>query len=555
MDKHELLFAVATVIFLGVGVQWLSWRLRIPSILLLLLMGFVAGPVTGFVRPDEQFGEILLPFVSLSVALILYEGGLSLRFGELGKSGPVVWKLVSIGALVTWIVAGLGAWWLLGLSVELAVLLGAILVVTGPTVIGPILQQLRPAGPVGPVLKWEGIVIDPIGAMLAVLVFEVILLAGSPEQATQAAVTSALTAVALGGVLGILAGLLLAAMIKRFWIPDYLQNAVSLMLVIGVYTVAEGFQAEAGLFAATVMGMTLANQRFADVRHIVEFKENLRVLLISALFIVLAARLRPEDFEGMRWGNVAAFFAVLVLVARPLSVACSTVRSTLSRLDRVFLGWMAPRGIVAAAVSSVFALRLQEAGHQEAGVLVPLTFVTIIGTVVLYGLTGPLVARRAGIAEPNPQGVLFVGAHAWCRLVAATLQRQGFRVLLVDTNRGNLAAARMEHLPTYAGSILAEHAMDELDLGGMGKLIAATPNDWVNVLAVQRLSRVFGRGEVYQTAPARGDEKTQAAHRHLHGRWLFAQGITFSELARRIERGDVVKATPITEAFTAESFV
>ncbi|MHC4989495.1 MAG: cation:proton antiporter domain-containing protein [Planctomycetota bacterium] len=389
---------------------------------------------------------------------------------------------------------------------------------------------------------------------MAVLVFELILQAAGPEEVTQFAAVAVLRTVLIGGVLGVGAGLVLSRLIQAYWIADYLQNAVSIMFVVVVYAAAQHFQSESGLFAATVMGVTLANQKFADIRHIVEFKENLRVLLISGLFIVLAARLELDDFANIGWAAELGFLAVLVIVARPLAVLCSTVGATLARRERIFLGWMAPRGIVAAAVSSVFALRLLEEGVAGAERIVPLTFLAIVGTVLLYGLTGPAVARRLGVADPDPQGVLLVGASAWARSAGELLSRLGFRVLLVDTNRAHLAAARMADLPVYTGSILGEHALDELDLGGIGKLIAATPNDWVNVLAVQRFARVFGSGEVYQLVAGEMDERTAVAHEHLHGRRLFGRDVTYADLATRLTRSWVVKATPITEEFTYEDF-
>ena len=553
------LLALASVVVLGIAAQWIAWRLGIASITLLLLAGFLAGPVSGLVfdkpllDPDELLGKALLPFVSLSVGLILYEGGLTLRLAELGEARSAVWRLVTLGAALTWGLAALAAWRVLGMSPALAVLLGAVLVVTGPTVIGPLLRAIRPAGRIGAILKWEGIVVDPIGAMLAVLVFEAIL-RPTIEEAAPHVLVSLLTTVAVGTVFGLLAGIGLALVLRWFWVPDYLENAVSIMFVIGVFTAAHRLQPESGLFAATVMGITLANQKLVDVKHIVEFKENLRVLLISSLFILLAARLRIHDLRDVGWSGLG-FLALLILVVRPASAFLSTLGSGLSRREVVFLSVMAPRGIVAAAVASVFALRLQEVeGYGEAARLVPLTFLVIMGTVLFSSLTAPRVAHRLGLADPKPQGILFVGAHRWGRLLAEAIKDQGFRVLIVDRNRSDIAAARMAGLETYAESILAEHLLDDIDLGGLGRMIVATPNDWVNILTVHRFLRVFGRGEVYQVAPRRTGDTTDESHRHLHGRWLFDETLSFDQLARRVAEGAVVKPTPLTEEFTYESF-
>jgi NhaP-type Na+/H+ or K+/H+ antiporter len=557
--SESFLLALASVIVLGIAAQWVAWRLGVASILLLLVVGFLAGPVSSLVferpllDPDELLGELLLPFVSLSVALILYEGGLTLRLTELGEGKAAVRRLVSLGAAITWALVAVAAWGVLGLSPALAVLLGAVLVVTGPTVIVPLLIAIRPAGRIGAVTRWEGIVIDPIGAILAVLVFEAILRPSVGEAAPHVVVTLVRTIV-VGGVFGFATGMTLALVLRWFWVPDYLENAVSIMFVVGVFVAAQRLQTESGLLAATVMGITLANQRLVDVRHIVEFKENLRVLLISSLFILLAARLKIDDLDAIGWQGLV-FLVVLIVVVRPASVFISTIGLSLSFAERAFLSLMAPRGIVAAAVASVFALRLGLEGYAEAEVLVPMTFLVIVGTVSFYSLTAPFVAHRLGLADPKPQGILLVGAHAWGRMLAEAVKNQGFRVLLVDTNRTDLAAARMAGLGVYGESILAEHILDEIDLGGLGRIIAATPNDWVNVLAVERFVRVFGRGEVYQIPPHSEDEMAdEACPAHVAGRGRQANdadgGVHLRELSAALRRqGDSAVCGHGLEAF------
>ena len=549
---HEsLLPQLAAIIVLGVAAQWLAWRVGLPSILLLLVFGLLAGPVTGLINPDEVFGDLLFPIVSVSVALILYEGGLTLKLRELPAVGGVVRNLVTWGALITWGVGALLGHLIFGLGTGMSVLLGSIVVVTGPTVIAPLLRHIRPTGTVGPILRWEGIVIDPIGALLTVLVFKVIL-AGDAGEATAAVVVGVLKTVVVGGGLGVAAAGLLVLLLKRYWIADYLQSAVSLMLVVGVFALSNAVQHEAGLLAVTVMGFVLANQKLVDVEHIVEFKENLRVLLISTPFIVLAARLDLRELQRLAAGGLL-FAGGLILIARPLGVWLATRRSSMPMQQRVFMAWMAPRGIVAAAVSSVLAMRLEAQGYEEARILVPITFMTIIVTVALYGLSSPLLARWLRVAESNPQGVLLAGGHAWAREIAALLQEQGYRVLIVDTNRENIAAARMAGLPTYLGSILAEHTLDELELGGIGRLWAITPNDWVNVLTVHRFERVFGRASCYQIPSVR-EPQGKGTHKYLHGRWLFNEDATYATMARCQADGFKVKATRLSQEFNFDAF-
>lgn len=550
---QELFVQLASVVILGISAQWLAWRLRLPSILLLLIFGFLAGPATGLLDPDALFGDVLLPLVSLSVAVILFEGGLNLRLSGLREAGGVVRNLITIGLLATWLFSAAAAHLVLGFSPALATLLGAILVVTGPTVIGPLLRQIRPRGQVAQVAKWEGILNDPVGAILAVLVFEAII-AGGIERGILLALLGILRALLVGGLIGAMSGGAMILLLRRYWVPDYLQSPLTLMIVTGGFTISNLVQGESGLLAVTVMGIVLANQQRVPVKHISEFKENLAVLLISSLFILLAARLRPSDMAVIG-AESFAFLAILVLVVRPGAVALSAIGSDLSARERVFLGWMAPRGIVAAAVASVFALELTRAGHPEAARLVPVTFLVIIGTVTIYGLTATPLARWLGIATPNPQGALIIGAHPWARAIAGTLQEQNYPVLVVDTVHPHIAAARMAGLPTHYASILSETVLDEIDLGGIGRLLALTDNDEVNALAALHFADVFGRAEVYQL-PLEGSESTPSDEisQQLRGRLLFGAGMTYARLTAHAATGAVIKKTHLTEQFDFKAF-
>jgi len=551
METH--LIGIASVIALGIGAQWLAWRVHLPSILLLLVVGFLAGPITGLLHPDELFGELLLPVVSIAVAIILFEGGLSLSLRELREVGSVFLKLISLGALVTWGASAALAWLVFGLSPSLALLLGAILVVTGPTVIMPLLRHLRPRRRVGNTLKWEGIVIDPIGAILAVLVFEVILATSDPGEATGMAALGVLKALGGGSGIGLVGAAVLVVALQRYWVPDFMQNPVTLMVVVLAYTAANHIQPESGLLAVTIMGVVLANQRAVTVKHIVEFKENLRVLLIAVLFIVLTARLSLASFADLGW-NVALYLGLLIVVVRPLAVALSTLKSTLSWRERAFVAWLAPRGIVAAAVSSLFTLRLAEAGYPQADQLIALTFAVIAGTVTIYGLTAAPIARRLGVADPNPQGVLFIGAQPWARAIAQTLWNAGYPVRLVDDNWAAIAAARQAGLPTFYAGVLQEYVLDEIELEGIGRLVALTPNDEVNALAALHFMEVFGRSEVYQLSPDGVTDEEELLPKHLRGRFLFGSDVTYSTLESRFNEGASVKRTPLTEEFSFDDF-
>ncbi|HEX3359224.1 MAG TPA: cation:proton antiporter [Tepidisphaeraceae bacterium] len=555
--REYLLVSVSAIIVLGVAAQWLAWRMKWPAILILLAFGLLAGPISQMTAgrklldPDVIFGELIYPIVSLSVAVVLFEGSLTLNIAELRDVGASVRNLVTIGALITWSITTLAAGLILQMPWRLSVLLGAILSVTGPTVIGPLLRQIQPTGRVGPTLKWEGIVIDPLGAVLALLVFEAIELKSGLGHLAIDATFSLLKTVLVGGVIGLAAAGILVLLLRRFWLADHLQNPVSLVMVIAAFVGADLLQDEAGLLAVTVMGIALANQKIAPYRHILEFKEALSVLLVSSLFIVMGSRLQPSQFSGLGW-RAGFFVAVMIVIARPLSVLLSTMGTGLNWREKLFLSFMAPRGVVAAAVSSIFALRLARAGFEGADRLVPMTFIVIIATVTLYGLTSPLLAQRLGLAKSGAAGFLIAGAHPVARMIARELQDQGEIVAIVDTNRANLAQARLEGLTTYPMSILSEELVEKIEGTGVHQLLAMTPNEEVNSLAAVHFARVFGRSNVYQLEPEPQEPKTKEKSRvshELHGRVLFARGITYESLRNRAADGASLKRTGLTEEF------
>jgi hypothetical protein len=322
------------------------------------------------------------------------------------------------------------------------------------------------------------------------------------------------------------------------------------MFVVAVFTGANLLQSESGLLAVTIMGFAMANQKAVPINHIVEFKENLRVLLIAAVFILLAAHLKPADLDQIGIASFA-FVLILVFVARPAAVFAATLGSKLGFREKLFLSWMAPRGIVAAAVASVFALRMEEVGLPGADVLVPQTFFVIICTVALYGLTTPLVARRLGLSKAEPQGVLFLGGRFWVREMAKMLQNEGYSVMLVDNSQHNVSAARMAGIPAFYVSIFSDTVLDRVEISGIGKLMAMTGNDDVNSLAALHFSPLFGRAHAYQLMPE-DEEQIEAHSRHLRGRFLFGKDMTHAALTRWFTDEAVVKKTRLSEEFGIE---
>ncbi len=554
MHEHIIIW-IAVIMMLGISAQWIAWIIRIPSILVLLVFGIIVGPLTGIIDPDAIFGDTLFPLVSLSVAIILFEGGLSLKFEDLRGQAIVVNRLVLTGTLVSWVLGAVAAYYILGFSLSMSLLIGAILVVTGPTVIIPLLRQTRPREKVACVLRWEAIVTDPMGAIFAVLVYEAIV-GGQFHALHGVAALGILKTVIAGGGCGLAAGYILITLLRRYLVPDFMQNAVTLLMVLAAFTVSNLIQSESGLLAVTLMGAFIANRGGINISHIVEFKENLRVLLISVLFIVLASRLRIEGISGLTLESLV-FTGVLIVVVRPAAVLVSTLGSGLKWSERAFIALVAPRGIVAAAVASVFALRLVDAGVEQGAMLLPVTFMVIIVTVVFYGLGAGLFAKILKVAKAKPNGFLIIGASSWVLSIASALKDVGIKTVLVDTNRGSVMAAHMQGLQAYYGSGVSEAVLRDVDMDGIGRLLAMTPNNETNSLAMLHFKHIFPSSELYQLAPEKDMEKVsrKVISNRLHGRFLFGAGCDYWSLSQMFARGAVVKKTNLTEEFGFYSFL
>ncbi|MBG8558531.1 MULTISPECIES: sodium:proton antiporter [Pseudomonas] len=549
MNEQEILLAFGGIGVAALGCQWLAWRLKLPAILFLLLSGIMAGPILGWLDPQEMFGPLLMPLVSLAVALILFEGSLTLHLSQWREIGTVVRRMVTLGALSTWVVISAATHWLLGFDWLLAILFGTLTLVTGPTVIVPMLRVVRPKAAVANILRWEGIVIDPIGALLAVVVYSFIIASAAGDGLSQSLLTFA-GVILCGSAFGVAGGWLLGQVIRHQWLPEYLHNLASLAAVLGIFIASNQVMHESGLLAVTLMGMWLANMKGVDVRQILHFKENLSVLLISGLFILLAARLDLNALLGLG-PAVLALLLVIQLIARPLNVALSTWGSQLNWRERALLAWIAPRGIVAAAVSAIFAIRLDEAGHAGALLLVPLTFAVIIGTVVLQSATARPLARLLKVAEPAPSGFLIVGANAPARALGTALQQLGSRVLLADSSWENIRAARMEGLPTYFGHPASQHADAHLDLVGLGHLLGLSPAGELNTLACTRFRHDFGHQRLFVLASGlerQRSDKHRASDEH-RGRLFGSQALTYVQLANLFNQGAELYTTHLTEAF------
>lgn len=550
----EPLTMLAGIGLLAAIAQWGAWRVRLPAILFLLIFGILAGPVTGLLDPDALFGDLLFPIISLSVAVILFEGALTLRLSELHDIGRTVRNLVTIGALITWLITSAIVYFVVGFDYDLALLFGAMVVVTGPTVIVPMLRTVRPVKKVADILRWEGIVIDPIGALLAVLAFN-FFLAAQKSDAVGDIVGLFLLMVSSGVGIGLAFGFGLALILKKQWLPEYLRSPFTLLMVFVSFALSEAIVHESGLLTVTIFGMVLANQKGVDVHDILDFKESLTILLISGLFIVLAARIEFEGLVAMGWPALVVV-AGIIFVARPIAVFVSAIGSDLSFNEKLIIAWIGPRGIVCAAVAAIFALRLEREGAQGAELLVPLAFLVIIGTVVLQSLTSQPLARMLGVRDPAPAGFLIVGGGRVGRMLALTLAPFGFRVVVADSDWDHISQARMEGIETYFGNPISDHAERYLDLSGVGNLISITGRANFDVLAAQHFRREFGPGHLFElptSAEGRQDDKHRIADR-LRGKRLFGESINHNQVLGFLLGGWEPKTTGLTETFDYEQY-
>ncbi|HKL50441.1 MAG TPA: sodium:proton antiporter [Wenzhouxiangellaceae bacterium] len=539
---------VLMILAAGLASQWIAWLLKLPGIVVLIAAGLVLGPITGWLdmeTPSDQLTEL----IGLGVAIILFEGGMDLRLGELKKAGRGVGRLVFLGGPLTWALSALAAHYVLGLQWPVALVLGAILLVTGPTVIQPILRYARLNDRSASLLKWEGIVNDPIGVLLAVLTFQYFTIDGDGFSETMLGLGGAIvTAILLGGV----GGWLLGKLYQRGGVPEHLKPPMLMVVVLGVYTLSNQVQHEAGLLSVTVMGTVLGNMPLSGREDLQRFKENLTIVLVSVLFIVITARLEFDQLLLLDW-RAAMLIAILLLAVRPLAVGLATIRAGMEKSDRMLLAWIAPRGIVAAATAGLFGPAMVAAGYADARILLPLVFAVIIATVVLHGLSLGTLARKLGLAAQDDNGVLIVGASPWSLEFAKAFKALDVEVLLVDGVYRRLKPARMEGIDVYYGEILSEHAEQTLETHHLGHLLCATPNDFYNALVCNALGPEFGRHKSFQLPT---DEEASKESRRLsadqRGHLAFGEDCCYQWLQDRLDDGWVIQRTRISEAFSME---
>lgn len=546
-----ILLKIALIGALGVGAQWLAWRLNLPAIVLMALAGLAAGPGLGWLDPATDFGELYQPMIAIAVAVILFDGGLSLNFAEIRGLSRGVRRMVAPGVFIAWGLGSLAAHYAAGLSWPIAVLFAGLLVVTGPTVITPLLRQAKLAQRPAALLKWEGIINDPIGALFAVVIYEY----ATIETPDTAITASILLASLLAILCGIFFGRGAAWMFRRGLAPEYLKPPIILTLVIVCFELANELQDEAGLIAVTAMGVAMANAKIAGINELRHFKESIAIVLVSGVFVMLTADLDRAQIAALD-GRALVFVLLILFVVRPLTVWISTIGTGLTWQEKTLAGWIAPRGIVAVAVSSFFGTALVTHGFEDANRIVPLAFAVVFATVVLHGFTiGPL-AKALGLATRGQPGVLIVGASPWSVALAQKLKNLEIPVLVADAGWRRLKPARQADVPTYYGEILSEVTEHHLDLNRYGYLLAVTGNEAYNALVCTDLTPDLGRTAVYQLSARGKDEGDRRALSFtLQGRTFLESGAGLEDLLRRHYLGWTFQRTRLSETYGPDRYL
>jgi NhaP-type Na+/H+ or K+/H+ antiporter len=537
MTTNQILFGLGLVLVLAIGSQLVARRLRLPAIVVLLPAGFIAGIATDDVHPGNLLGDLYQPFVSLAVGVILFEAGLRLSLGEVALGAhKVVVRLVAVGIALTCAGVAVAVVLLFGsMDKGVALQIGAILVVSGPTVVLPLLAFIRPASPVRSTLKWEGVLVDPIGALLGVVVFAAVSSRASGGSGWRPG--EFLLGIGVGAVVGIVASALLWLLLREVQLnAPRMAVLATLMVVVAAVVTADLIREDSGFAAATILGISLGNQRLVppshriDVSLTLEFQETVVQLLIGVLFVLIAASVPLHDVTAVL-PKALVLVALLVLLIRPIVVALASWRSSLTWRERGFVAWMAPRGIVAGATASAFGLELDQEGLAGAHRVLPIVFVVIFCTVVIYGLTAPFVARTLGVAGKGRDLLLIVGGHSWAREIAVTLKRCGVSVRLWAGPVADQEAARARGLDAQPGWIKMAAVDKEAELEDVSDALLVTPSDDFNALAATELRAELGHGHVYRVAPDPTQRDLLFASNQ--GGILGSRALTFAEIDRR----------------------
>ncbi|SHG39211.1 cation:proton antiporter [Ornithinibacillus halophilus] len=551
----SLLFEVMLIGLLGIGSQWLAWRYRMPAIVVMAVTGLLVGPIFGLINPEEDFGDLYNPIISVAVAIILFEGSLNLSFKELRGLGKPVFRISTVGAFIAWILGSLTAHYIAGLSWAVSFVIGGLFIVTGPTVIMPLLRQSKLRPRPAKILKWEGIIVDPIGALLAVFAFEIIsfLTSSNPDGSK---LLMFFAASIFAAIFGWLCGRGIGWMFETGHIPEFLKSPAVIVVVIFCFTGADEIMHETGLLSVTAMGITLANMGISSVQEMRHFKENITILLISAIFIMLTASLKIDTILHIFSPNIIGYVLLMMFAVRPLSIFLSTIGTGLTTNEKLLVGWIAPRGIVALTVSSYFATVLLAEGYEDASILTTLTFGLVIFTVIAHGFSIGWLAKKLNLSMEGKPGSLIVGSNKFTVELAKSLSKLDVPTIIVDNNWERLKIARESGVPFYYENMLSEQTEYNLDTIPYEYLIAATDSNSYNGLVCTTFMPEYGRMNVFKVSPYNKDEKNaMEIVSKVGGRVLFKKDVTLKDLIEKIDSGFVFRQTTITEQYTYKQYL
>lgn len=548
---ESILFQIVAIIALGIMSQWLAWRFRLPAIVVMSLAGLIVGPFLGLLNPKESFGDIFNPVISLAVAIILFEGSLSLDIREIKDSRKSIFRISTIGSFIAWIAGSFAAHYLAGISLDVAFIIGGIFIVTGPTVIMPLLRQAKLKERPATILKWEGIVVDPFGALVALFALQVVL--WSNDSITGHSLLLFFGASILSAVIGAGAGFLLGKLLEHGYIPEFLKSPIVLVSVLLVFVLTDTIMHETGLLAVTAMGIIMANMHLTSLKDLLHFKENISVLLISGVFIMLTASLSVDTLMDILSWNMLIFVLVMLFIVRPLSIWLATIGVGLTTQERILIGWIAPRGIVALTVSGFFASVLKEEGFPDADIITALTLALVFATVLAHGFSISWLAKKLNLRATDEAGVMIVGGSRFSAVFGEALQSFNKPVLVIDRSWGSLNHARQLGLRTEVGDILSENTEYHVDLTPYEMLIAATEDDAYNALICQHFVPELGREHIFQTPRHTGDPG--GYNKSIGGKILCDEEYDIHALDRLIEEGYMIRKTQLTDQYTLGDFM
>ena len=452
----DILVQISWIAFFSILAQWLGWRIKTPAIVFLLIGGFIAGPaVLDVVQPQLLLGDLLNPVISLAVGIILFEGALNLNFKEIREAKKSIKRVIVIGGPVAWVLTSLAAHYVAGLSFPVALTFGALLIVTGPTVIMPLLKNAhlkeRPAS----ILRWEGIINDPIGAVLAILCYEYFKISAMENLEVTGFITSTILGILLISFFGVLIAYLISKTFNRDMIPEYLKPAVLMSVVLIFFVICNEIEHDFGLIGVTILGVALANMGMSSIEELKKFKETISLMLVSGVFILLTANIDPAILFSIDWRGFM-FIAVLLFVIRPLTLLASNIGGPMSWQEVMLTGWVAPRGIVCAAVAGVLGPYMMDIGYEDGQQILALAFAIVLCTVFAHGLTAKPLGKKLDLAYGGKDSLIIVGASEWALQFAEALKTRGVDVIIADKNWHALRDARLSDVRVYYGEILSE---------------------------------------------------------------------------------------------------